>query len=302
MLGLIALSGALLPASAFAEGGKTIATAPPVVYGQQEFGNTATGQEYPGKGCGLLGIGKYYDEFWIVNATAGDVLTINWSGANGTTLRLYPAGTTDYTVFGETNSPAAEQELNPNGSSQLIYTVPVSGVMPLEFAVCDELSGEPPGPYNFTATAQHGLSVNLPPRSYINTNSVINGSAALSSAPAPSGMAFTLTATWPKGSASYTATSVGGGLSFQLALPEETVGQTVTLALSRPADSEYVAPKTVEIQTKVARPKPELAPPAPVTHHHKPLQCHKGYKKRRVRGKARCMRVGHHHHHRHHRR
>jgi hypothetical protein len=298
-LGLSALLGALLPASAFAEGGKTIATAPPVVYGQQEFGNIAMGQEYPEKGCGFLGGGTYRDQFWTINATAGDLLTIDWGGAGNMKLWLYPVGTTDYTVFNY--ETVAEQEQNANGKNQLQYTVPVSGIMPLEFSVCDYGgANEAPGPYNFTVTAQHSLSVSLPSRENILPNSVVNGSAALSSGPAPDGMVFTLTASWGNGSASYTAPSVGGGLSFQLALPEETVGQTVTLALSRAADAEYVAPKTAEIRTQVVRPKPEPAPVAPVVHHRRrPLKCHKHFKKRKVRGKAKCVRVKPRHHRRH---
>lgn len=290
--GLSLLALALPQTSAMAEGGKTIATAPSVVYGQQEFGNTATGQEYPEKGCGFLGGGTYRDQFWLVNVTTGDLLTINWGGVNGTKLWLYPPGTTDYTVFNY--KTAAEQEQNPNGKNQLQYSVPVSGVMPLEFSVCDfggEYEG--PGPYEFTATAQHGLAVNLLPRPHIRTNSVIHGSAALvSGTPVPDGMTFTLTASWSNGTANYTAVSVGGTLAFTLALPEEIQGQTITLALNRPADSQYLAPKAAEIQTKVARPKLE-----PVTPPNRPRRCRRGFHKRRVHGQIRCVRKHRHRHH-----
>jgi hypothetical protein len=284
-LAMVVLATALVvPATALAEGGKTIATAPSVVYGQPEFGNTAMGAEYPGKGCGFLGFNTYRDQFWLLNVTAGDLLSINWGGVNNTELRLYPVGTTDYTVFGESTRTAAEEDLNGNNKSQLQYNVPASGVMPLEFSVCYDPDNETPGPYDFAVTAQHGLSVNLLPRPHVRTNSVIYGSAALvSGTPVPDGMSFTLTASWGNGSASYSATSAGGSLVFTLALPEEVEGQTITLSLSRPADSTYQAPKAVEIQTLVA--KPRVQPP-PVKPHHRH---HRHRHPRR-----------HHHHHRHH--
>lgn len=288
---------ALVPAHALAEGGKSIATAPSVVYGQQEFGNTAAGAEYPGKGCGFLGVNTYRDQFWLLNATAGDLLTINWGGVNNTKLWLYPPGTTDYTVFNY--ETVAEQEQNANGKNQLQYSVPVSGTMPLEFSVCYPES-EAPGPYDFTVTAQHGLSVNLLPRPHVRTNSIIYGSAALvSGAPVPDGTTFTLTANWSNGSASYSAVSAGGSLAFTLALPEELEGRTITLALNRAADSQYLEPKAAEIQTHVARPRVQ---PTPATHRHRRLRCRGHFKKRRVHGKVRCVRVRHHPHHHHHRR
>jgi hypothetical protein len=298
LLGLVALLGALLPASAFAEGGKTIATAPPVVYGQQEFGNTALGQKLPSS-C-FFGFENYYDQFWALNAQAGDVVTIDWSGVEATTLRLYAVGTTDYTVFSETTSPVEEQELNTNASNQLTYTVPVSGTMPLEFAVCEESSSEPPGPYNFTATVQHGLAVSLTPPPTIQTNSTISGSVHLiSGAPVPDGLAFTLSVAGQFGTASYTATTSGGALSFPLALPASAAGQEVKMTISRPADAEYAAVKSSEVTATVAAPSPAPAPVPPVVHHRrKPLKCHRHFKKRKVHGKARCVRV-HSHRHRH---
>ncbi len=284
---------ALAPASALAEGGKAISTAPSVVYGQQEFGNTASGQFLEGScGTGLFGAGDGWRSYWSMAVTTGDLLTINWEGVAGTELKVMPPGTTDYTIF-QTN-PAVSEELSSNLKNQAQYTVPISGVMPLYFRVCSDYGT--PGPYSFTVTAQHGLSVNLLPRPNIRTNSVIQGSAALvSGAPVPNGTTFTLTANWSNGSASYSAVSVEGTLAFTLALPEELEGQTISLALNRAADSQYLAPKTAEIQTHVARPRVQ---PKPVTH--KPLKCRRHFKKRRIHGEVRCVKVRHHH--RHHRR
>jgi hypothetical protein len=283
---------ALVPANALAEGGKAISTAPSVVYGQQEFGNTASGQFLEGScGTGLFGGGDGWRSYWALEVTAGDLLTINWEGTSGTELKIAPPGTTDYTLFQA--NPVVSEELSSNLKNQAQYSVPLSGILPLYFRVCSDYGT--PGPYSFTVTAQHGLSVNLPPRPNIRTNSVIHGSAGLvSGAPAPNGMTFTLTASWSNGSVSYNAVSTGGSLAFTLALPEELEGQTIALALNRAADSQYLAPAAAEIQTHVARPRVQ---PKPVTHRH--LRCHGHSKKRTVHGKVRCVKVRHQHHHRH---
>jgi hypothetical protein len=279
MLGLLAL---LAPAHAFAAGGKSIATAPPVTYGQQEFGNTAEDQ-YLEESCGFEIAA--WRSYWNLPVTAGDLLTIDWEGTRGTEIKLVPVGTTDYTLFQV--DPVVSEELPSSGRSQVQYTVPLSGVMPLYFRTCT-YSWDTPGPYNFIVTAQHSLSIGLASQTNIQTNSVISGSARLASgAPVPDGMSFTLTAAWPDGNASYTAASVGGGLSFQLALPESTEGQAVALTMSRAADSEYLEAKSGELTAKVAKPHP--APITPVTH--KPLKCRKHFRKRRVHGRAKCMRV-----------
>jgi hypothetical protein len=284
---------ALVPASALAEGGKAISAAPSVVYGQQEFGNTASGQFLEGScGTGLFGGGDGWRSYWSLEAMAGDLLTVNWEGTAGTELKIMPPGTTDYTLF--QSEPAVSQELSSNLKNQAQYSVPLSGLMPLYFRVCSDYGT--PGPYSFTVTAQHGLSVNLPPRPNIRTNSIITGSAGLvSGAPIPNGTAFTLTASWSNGSAGYSAVSTAGSLTFPLALPEEIEGQTITLALSRAADSQYLAPKAAEIQTHVARPR---VLPKPVAQP--PLKCRPHFKKRRVHGKVRCVRVRHRHHRHHH--
>ena len=287
---------ALLPGTALATGGKSIAAAPPVVYGQQEFGNTATDQ-YLEDGC-FLGFANLYRSYWSLSVTAGDLLTINWEGTPGTELEVMPVGTTDYTLF--QTDPVVDQSLSSNGKNQAQYAAPVAGSMPLYFQVCASDSEEVPGPYDFTVTAQHALVVGLTPRLHIRTNSVLYGTATLASGlPAPDGLVFTLTATWPAGSASYSATSVGGGLAVPLALPESAEGEAVTFAVTRAADVQYQAAKSAELSIKVARPR--VAPPAPAP---KPLKCRRGFKKRQVHDKPKCVRVRHHHHrhpHRHHR-
>lgn len=279
----------LLPATALAEGGKSIATAPSVVYGQQQFGNTATGQ-YLENSCGFL-IGGYRS-YWGLSVLAGDLLTINWEGTPGTRLELMPVGTTDYTLF--QTDPALYQDLSSNGKNQAQYTAPVSGTMLLYFRVCKYYEEEP-GPYSFVAAVQHALSAALNLITNIYTTSTIGGTASLADGtPAPDGLVFNLIAKWHRGdellSAATSAAATSGSLSFQLALPAETAGKTVRLAISRAADSSYQAAKSAPVNVKVA------GPPTPPPHrHHHHRRCRRGFKKRHVHGKTRCVRVKHRH-------
>ena len=274
LLGLLAL---LSPASAFAEGGKTIAASTPVSLGQQEFGNTAEGQDLEGQAC-------RYRSYWNVTATAGDLLTIDWEGTPGTELNLMPVGTTDFTLF--QTEPVVHQEESSNHKNQATYTAPVSGSMPLYFRSCPFSSdfGEgQPGPYSFLVTDQHALVATIQPYLHLKTTTTVYGSAALAGgSPVPDGTSFDLTVSWPGNHlVQYAAASLAGGLAFPMALPEEAEGQNVTLAISRPADGTYQAVKSAEVTAKVAAPPP---PAPPVRHHRKHHHRHRRH---------------HHRHHRH---
>jgi hypothetical protein len=260
---------ALPQSQAFGAGGKSIESASAVVYGQQEFGNTAEGS-YLTSSCGLFGgfagcCEHAYRSFWSLSVVAGDQLTIDWeSQALETELKLAPVGTTDYTLF--QTELAAEQSLASNGKNQLTYKPPQSGVMPLYFRQC----GNTPGPYDFVATDQHALVVSLDRTSYVTLNTGVTAHASLADGtPVPNGMAFWLNAYWPRhGFANYEAKSSGGNLRFRLALPPSTIGKTVTLVVVRLAGAEYLATKSTSIRPHVNPPKPTHSPPRHGRHHH----------------------------------
>jgi len=154
------VTGAGLPASAaFADGSQSIATATPVVVGQQEFGNTANGANTD-VGC----YGATYDSWWQLQVTAGDRVTFDWQGQpNGSLLLVYPVGTTDYNVSSETPlNGGFGTYAGSNGYAQLTLTMPRNGSVPVDFEdgyYCNAASG--PGPYDFTVYVKHELYLAL---------------------------------------------------------------------------------------------------------------------------------------------
>lgn len=266
---------ALVPAAASADGGSSIATAPTVAYGQQQIGNTATGALH--KDC--CGGGTFYS-FWGLPVLAGDEVTIDWeSVARETDLKLMPVGTTDYT-FQQTEE-AAHDYLKGNNKSQLRYRAPVSGVLPMAFEIEDN---DNPGPYAFTASVQHVLFAALTPTANVYKQSVVAGSATLADGrPAPDGLVFFLVAKWHNSRgmerSTVSAVTVAGGLSFQLALPPETIGRVVRLSITRGADVGFQATRSTPANVHVARAQQKAK-----------KRCPKGFKKKHVRGETRCVR------------
>jgi hypothetical protein len=283
--GLVLLAFVLPTAPAVADGGNSIASAPIVTYGQPQLGNTATGQHLESS-C-FYEFEDGWRSYWKVNVLAGDELTIDWeSVAEDTEIELEPVGTTDFTLF--QTSDAADQDLASNGKAQLKYRAPVSGLMPLYFLNCGHSTSDA-GPYSFTATAQHALLTALAPISNVYKNSTIAGSASLADGtPAPDGLIFHLVAKWHSGGdllrVATSAATAGGGLVFQLALPGETVGKTVRLSVSRSEDPAYQPTRSTPVNVRVAR-----STPRPQGHRGK-RKCRKGFKKRKVHGKWKCVR------------
>jgi hypothetical protein len=271
------MMAALVPGAAMAAGGKSIATAPSVAYGQQQLGNTADDQ-FLENSCGF-GIAAWRS-YWILNVLAGDALTIDWEAQPRTELKLMPVGTTDFTLF-QTDS-AYDQFLASNNRAQAQYTAPQTGAMPLYFRVCD-LYGSKTGPYAFTATVRHALFAALTPISNIYKQSAIAGSATLADGtPAPDGLVFHLVAKWHSGRdvlrVATSTSSSGGSLVFQLGLPAETGGKVVRLTVTRGEDGAYQAARSAPVNVHVAR-------------GQRGKQCRKGFKKKKVHGKVKCVRV-----------
>jgi hypothetical protein len=137
--------------SAEAEGGAGIATAPTVVFGQQEFGNLAT----PDAHC-------VYASWWQLPVVSGDTIQIDWEvRAEGIHLHVWAPGTTEFNF--ETRE-SLKLVPNSNLKTESTFSATQTGDMPMRFAVAEERcpSVNVPGPYSFTAYVTHGLTLALP--------------------------------------------------------------------------------------------------------------------------------------------
>jgi hypothetical protein len=292
-LGLAAVALAMLAlpqADAYAGGGASIASAPTVVFGQHTFGTTETGtyQCYPA-------------EFWNLSLGAGDQVTIDWASVNryyAYKAYIYPAGTTDFSI--NNVSPLENFYLGENNHAEGVFATGTAGSYPLIF-VSGSCNTKTPGPYDFTVTDQHSLVATLKQYLHIKTTTVISASASLASgAPAPDGLVFTLTASWPGGgTASYNAASAGGALTFPLALPETAKGKKATIIVTRPADAQFLAAKSAQLEVPVGRGSPPVvASPCALASRHaravgrryRRLKAHaaaaRGANRRRLRNRA----------------
>jgi hypothetical protein len=152
---------AFAAAAALADGGATIASAPAVVYGQQQFGNSTNGGP-----DGADSFGCETDSWWLLPTIAGDHVTVDWEGGHSVTrVALFPVGVTDYNarISGLNGNQLALVSPNGAGRGELTFTAPKTGSMPLAFQVgtCVGDGGEP-GPYDFVATVEHAVRLFVP--------------------------------------------------------------------------------------------------------------------------------------------
>lgn len=138
-------------ASAQAEGGAGIASAPTVAFGQQEFGTLAT----PDAHC-------VYASWWLLPVTTGDSIQIDWEVHNeGIHLHVWAPGTNEFNF--ETRE-SLKLVPNSNLKAESTFQATQTGDMPMRFAIAEEHcpSVAVPGPYSFTAYVTHALNVALP--------------------------------------------------------------------------------------------------------------------------------------------
>jgi hypothetical protein len=94
-----------------------------------------------------------------VAGSAGDDVTLDWETQQPELyMDLLPIGTTDFTFLDV--APLAQQTVQANYKAEATYTVPQDGQLPFEFK-SDTGCQEPPAPYDFTATIQHGVVLSL---------------------------------------------------------------------------------------------------------------------------------------------
>lgn len=122
-------------------------------------------------------------------------------------------------------------------------------------------------PYSFSVEPpRHYLGLSLGSVQKVATNGFLHATATLvTGGPAPDGSAFTLNGTWSGGGAyTTTATSVGGQITFALAMPETAIGHDVEFTALSAATSEYQAAASPKLYVEVTKPPAPPAPPKPV--------------------------------------
>ncbi len=146
--------------TAAASGGTDIASAPSIVYGQQEFGNTVIDNgESPGEPVSFhldAGCGNGNSSWWTLPVQAGDKVTVDFEGGASTML-VYPVGTTDFNLL--STDSFLESDMPSNDKQEAKFSAPASGSMPVDFYDCADQPA--PGPYDFAASVLHGLVVSL---------------------------------------------------------------------------------------------------------------------------------------------
>lgn len=274
----IALLGIASSASAFEGGGRKPSEAPLITAGQHYTGqlnNHENDANYSG-----------YEEvaLWrLPPVTTRDVVTVDWHSVPFTHSSDFPIclilaqGVDDFSwgsVFGSASEHNCYESgpvysLSGSGSAKSAITVQETNANSsyLEFfsyANQDEPVRLETYPYDFTVEPiLHYLSAAITPVKRVSATGTLHATANLATGlPAPDGLAFSLSVTWPGGGvASYTGVSSGGVAGFQLALPETAYGKQASFVVSHPADGTYQGVTTSKLEAKVAKPKTPAATP-----------------------------------------
>jgi hypothetical protein len=266
-------------ASAFVGGGRAPSEAATIAWGQHYTGELNNHKEDNNYG-GFREVAFYR----LPPVSTHDVVTVNWHalpfthGSGFPVCMILAQGIDDFS-WGAVLHSTVEQgycrssgpvyELTGSGTAKTEITVQNTDLSSsyLEFVTIDEQT-EPARfetyPYDFSVEApRHALTLSFPAVTSVPANGTLSASiTGATGLPAPDGLVYTLTANWKNGGvAIFTAPSVGGHVTFPLALPESAFNQRVRFIVSRAPDAEFQAVESPAINAKVTAP---VAPPAPV--------------------------------------
>lgn len=253
------------PASAFEGGGRKPSEAPLIAIGQHYTGQLNNHKDDANYG-GYREVALWH----LPPITTRDVIVVDWHGAPYTKrpgefpiCMTLAQGINDFN-WGSVFEKAQCNELSGSGSArtEIVAQEANSTSSYLEFF---DFAGETNTayyetfPYDFTVEPiLHYLAVAARPVKRVSANGIVYATANLASGlPAPDGLSFNLTVTWREGGvATFTGTSVGGVVGFQLALPETVFGKNANFTVSHPADGTYQGVSAPKLRIYVAKPKP----------------------------------------------
>ncbi len=262
-------------ASAFEGGGRTPSGAPLIAYGQHYLAKLDNRKEDSNY------VGRATVAFWKIPPLAThDQLVVNWHELPYAHKSEFPV----CMAFVEGLNDSNWGEILESGGGRYgycgpgIYSVAASGTAQtsitvqntgansyLEFfapAEVTESTKFETFEYDFTVEApRHYLSVSLGSVQKVAANGALHATATLATgAPAPDGLGFTLTGSWSGGVFTTTAASVGGQITFPLALPETAYRHSVEFAATSAATAEWQAATSPKMTVEVTKPK--VAAPA----------------------------------------
>jgi hypothetical protein len=261
---------------AFEGGGRKPSEAPLIVAGQHYTGQLTNRKDDANFG------GYQQVAIWrLPPLSARDVVYVNWHSVPSTTSSGYfpvcltfAQGIDDFTWGGRFDTVNSTSECDDNGpayrlsgsgTARTAITVQETSASSSYLEFFTEATETSPSefesfPYDFSIEPPlHYLGLAIRPKERVHANGVIQATALQANGlPAPDGLPFGLTVTWNgRESATYSSVSSGGGVSFQLALPETAYDERGTFVVSHPADGSYVAATSkLGINIKEAAPTP----------------------------------------------
>jgi hypothetical protein len=253
-------------ASALSGGGKQPSEAPLAVWGQHyeaNLGNNRTEANYaPGSTYGNYQVAIYH----LGPLSVHDQVVVNWHaptspGSEFPVGLIFVENVDDFSwgaVFG--HREASSFQLSGSGTARSEVTVQNSSANDyLEFYSRADATGSQDLStylYDFSVEApRHYLSVSLGSVQKVAANGVLHATATLATGvPAPDGLGFTLSGNWSGGTFTTTAASVGGQITFPLALPETAYKHSVEFVTTSAATAEWQAATSPKLYVEVTKP------------------------------------------------
>ena len=269
---VIALATTSGTATAFEGGGRSPSASPLIEWGQHYTGQLNNREEDANYGG--------YDEvalYRLPPVSTHDTVTVNWHAlpfahnSNFPVCMILAQGINDFnwgSVFSSTTNGNCYSYTSgvyyPSGSGTAQTSITIQNTDAtstyLEFfarASEDEAQDYESYPYDFTVEPpRHALTLNFPAVSTVAANGQLHASVVgATGLPGPDGLVYTLTANWEhNGVWLGTGFSLGGQITFQLALPESAINERVRFIVSRAPDGAFQAVESPAIRAKVTAP------------------------------------------------